>query len=472
MVISIGGTISNTVTMAVKTGAAPPAPTIASVNPSAGSVGQIFTVVLTGSNFVQGLTMASFGPGISVAGVAEGQPGMLTVATPASATALLTIDPLAATGARTVTVTTGTQTASLSNVFMVLAAPAPMSPLTITSTSPANGATGVSLTPTIQITFNELLEPATAGPASFALANGTTVLPATVAYNSTGSFVTLTPAGVLRPQTTYAVTVSALVRNLAENPLGAPYTFSFTTLPPASVNGSISATSGLDPTRLTVVSFAGNTTTPTSNGSFSATLNPRGTGMVAAMFPGKPFGLLAMTIGGMPASASIAGSDIRGLLAAPIESALATVARVRTTQWQVTASAAAASSSNGVVVDFQTTAEALVFMSPYLLTADRQQASAIQRAIAANPATAQLAQVLAQRWNQTDPLSDPVVQSARQSAVQAVVQALVSQTSAHETTAQRGAMRQEIHSGQNAPLSFDAAAASSTSWSPPTAVAA
>jgi uncharacterized protein (TIGR03437 family) len=467
VVISIGGRTSNTVMVAVEPPTITTTPGLRSVSPNSGSAGQVLTVALNGANLVQGQTLANFGAGISVAGAPEGQLGTLTVASPSTATTVLKIDPAATTGARSVTVATGQQAVSLSNAFTVLAAPASMGPLVVTSTAPANGATGVPLTPTIQINFNEPLEPATAGPASFTLANGSTALAATVAYNSAANLVTITPAAMLRPRTTYTVTVSALARNLAENPLGAAYTFSFTTVPPANVGGSITAISGLDPTTLTVLSFGGSTARPTSNGSFSATLNPQGTGLVAAMFPGKRFGLLAMTIGGMPASLSTASPDSEGR-AELIGSAPATVARVHRTQWQVTASTAAAASSSGVVADFQTTAEALVFMSPYLLTADGQRASAVQSAIAANPATAQLAQVLAQHWSETDPLSDPAVQSARQAALQAVVQALVSQASPDEVSAQRDAAQREIRGERATPLSLDATA-SSTPWSPPTA---
>jgi methionine-rich copper-binding protein CopC len=337
----------------------------------------------------------------------------------------------------------------LSDAFTVLASQTPLGPLSISSTSPANGATNVSLAPTIEIAFNEPLDPATVGPASFTLANGSSALPATVAYNSTANLVTLTLAGVLRPQTTYTVTVMAQVRNLAQSPLNAAYKFSFTTVPPASVSGSITTTSGLDPTTLTIVSFAGNTTTPTSNGSFAATLNPQGTGLVAAMLPGKSFGLLAMTIGGTPANSNV-DADFQGQVAVG--------PRVHATQWQVTASDTAATSANSLVVDFQTTAEALVFMSPYLLTADGRRAPTIQSAIAANPATAQLAEVLAQTWSEADPLSDITVQAARQNAVQAVIQALVSQSAASKNSAQseRGGL------WSSAALSY---------WSPPTAAA-
>ena len=94
------------------------------------------------------------------------------------------------------------------------------------------------------------------------------------------------------------------------------------------------------------------------------------------------------------------------------------------TRWQVTASPLAAISPNTLVADVQTTAEMLTFMSPYLFTADPQRAPTILSAIAANPATAQFAQVLAQNVSKADPLTDPAVQSAAQNAIAAVVQAL------------------------------------------------
>jgi uncharacterized protein (TIGR03437 family) len=425
VVISIGGKTSNTVTMAVKAAPVNPNATLTSISPTAGNAGQILTVVLNGlnTNFIPAQTLASFGPGISVAGAPEGQPGVLTVASPTSATGTLMIDPAAATGTRNVTVTAGTQTLSLNNAFTVLAAPVPMGPLVITSTSPANGATGVSLTPTIQIVFNEPLDPATVGPSTFGFASGKTILPATVAYDSTKNLVSLAPAGVLSPQTTYTVTVGALVRNAVENPLGTASTFSFSTIPPATVSGVVTAPAGISPATLTVLSFGGKTSTPSTGGNFTASLNPTGVGLVAAMVPGKDFGLLAATVGGAAATVSSPSVAAPGRVAADL--AIRTMPPgVYRTRWQVTASPLAAIAPNTLVADLQTTAEMLTFMSPYLFTADPQRAPTILSAIAANPATGQFAQVLAQNVSKTDPLTDPAVQSAAQNAIAAVVQAL------------------------------------------------
>ncbi len=272
-----GGGASNSVSFTVQQNMQPAA-TLASINPSSGAVGTILTVVIAGvnTNFVQGQTLATFGPGISVGGSPFGQAGTVTVSSPTSATAQVTIDPSAALGARTVTVATGAQTASLNSAFTVLAPPAPLGPLSITSTLPGNGDTNVSMTPSIQITFNEPLDPATIGPSTFTLANSRSMLPATVTIDSTGEVVTLTPSGVLTPNATYSVMIDAQVRNAAESPLGNPFSFSFTVVPTATVAGTVTGPSGLDPTSLRVFSFGGNVTMPDSTGNFSASLNPAG----------------------------------------------------------------------------------------------------------------------------------------------------------------------------------------------------
>jgi 6-phosphogluconolactonase (cycloisomerase 2 family) len=107
---------ANTATLIVN----PPA-SIASLKPNAGQPGQSLTVTITGnfSNFFQGSTQASFGPGISVGGAAEGSSGPVTVNSPTTAVASLMIDPNATPGLRTVSVTTGSEVASVSNGFTV-----------------------------------------------------------------------------------------------------------------------------------------------------------------------------------------------------------------------------------------------------------------------------------------------------------------------------------------------------------------
>ena len=89
-------------------------PVITTVSPNSGKQGQQgLSVAITGAftHFVQGTTTASFGTGINVV--------TLTVNSPTTATAVLNIDPAAATGARNVTLTTGSENAALLGGFTV-----------------------------------------------------------------------------------------------------------------------------------------------------------------------------------------------------------------------------------------------------------------------------------------------------------------------------------------------------------------
>jgi hypothetical protein len=121
-----------------------PAATILSVSPNTSNAGLSLQVTITGSytHFVQGATVASFGPGVAVGGGTAGQAGPVTVTSPTSATAEIAISASAATGSQTVTVTTGSEQPFLANGFTIQAA-IPYISLTTTSTTPlAQGFSG------------------------------------------------------------------------------------------------------------------------------------------------------------------------------------------------------------------------------------------------------------------------------------------------------------------------------------------
>ena len=92
-------------------------PVVTQVNPNTGRQNQAnLPVTITGqfSNFAQGTSQVSFGAGITV--------GAVSVASPTSLTATISIALNAAVGSRTVTVTTGAEVAALANAFSVTAA--------------------------------------------------------------------------------------------------------------------------------------------------------------------------------------------------------------------------------------------------------------------------------------------------------------------------------------------------------------
>ena len=105
---------------------------------------------------------------------------------------------------------------------------------TLTSTDPANGATGVPLNKMVSVTFSEPMDPLSI---SMTLNQGATAVPGTVSY--TGNTATFTPMANLAASMLYTATVGAGAKDLAGNVL-VPSTlnpWSFTT-------GSIVASAG------------------------------------------------------------------------------------------------------------------------------------------------------------------------------------------------------------------------------------
>ena len=97
---------------------------------------------------------------------------------------------------------------------------------TVTSETPASGATNVAVSTAPTATFNEAVQ---AGTISFTLENSSgSSVAGSVSYNSTTNVTTFTPTSALAYNTTYTATVSG-----AENSSGvtmtAPFSWSFTT---------------------------------------------------------------------------------------------------------------------------------------------------------------------------------------------------------------------------------------------------
>lgn len=125
-------------------------------------------------------------------------------------------------------------------------------PPELVSTIPANGATNVPLTQAVSATFDEAIDPLTITNGTFQLAQGLTLIPATVTYDAINFIATLTPTVALTASTTYTATVTNGATDLAGNPLGttgAPNPWSFTTgaagaAPPVILGPTISLFGG------------------------------------------------------------------------------------------------------------------------------------------------------------------------------------------------------------------------------------
>ena len=108
---------------------------------------------------------------------------------------------------------------------------------TVSSTNPANGATGVAV---ITASFSEAMNASTITTTTFLLSGpGPTAITGTVAYNTTTHIATFTPASALAASTTYTATITTGAKDLAGNPLASSHVWTFTTAATSSNQTSV-----------------------------------------------------------------------------------------------------------------------------------------------------------------------------------------------------------------------------------------
>ncbi|MGA3324133.1 MAG: Ig-like domain-containing protein, partial [Terriglobia bacterium] len=113
--------------------------------------------------------------------------------------------------------------------FTTAAAPLVVSP-TVVSTNPTGNA--VCLNAAINATFSTVMDPATINTATFYVTAGGVPVTGTISFTNgtTGTIATFTPLNLLTVSTTYMVTITTGVTDLAGNPLLVDDVWSFTTV--------------------------------------------------------------------------------------------------------------------------------------------------------------------------------------------------------------------------------------------------
>jgi len=98
---------------------------------------------------------------------------------------------------------------------------------TVSSTVPADAATGAAINANIAATFSEAMNPLTINTTTFTLRQGATPVPGAV--NSVGVTAAFIPANNLSPNTTYTATINTGAQDMAGNALASDFVWSFTT---------------------------------------------------------------------------------------------------------------------------------------------------------------------------------------------------------------------------------------------------
>ncbi|MHB8997110.1 MAG: ice-binding family protein [Armatimonadota bacterium] len=102
-------------------------------------------------------------------------------------------------------------------------------PLSVGSTLPSNGATNVSVSSPISVTFTEPAAPTTVNATTFTLRQGTIVLPVAGGITYSDRTATFVPNKNLPANFIYTATITTGVLDLAGNPLEKEFTWRFTT---------------------------------------------------------------------------------------------------------------------------------------------------------------------------------------------------------------------------------------------------
>ena len=176
-------------------------------------------------------------------------------------------------------------------------------PPTVTSRSPADGATGVSPGTTVRATFSRTMDASTITSTSFKLTpQGGTAIAATVSYDPGTRIATLTPSVQLALSKTYTASLATTIRAQNGNPLASAVTWTFTTAatPPSaptvtatvptagatnvSAASTVQATFSrdMDPSTITTASF---TLTPQGGSAVATTVSYDPTTRRATLVP-------------------------------------------------------------------------------------------------------------------------------------------------------------------------------------------
>lgn len=118
-------------------------------------------------------------------------------------------------------------------------------PPSVQSHFPASGATGISLSSAVVVTFTEAIDAASVTPQSVRLLAGGEPLPASLSITPNRRVVVLRPSQLLESDTLYAIDITTAIRDLNGRPLtdtvSATFRTADTTPPPPPPAGSVSA---------------------------------------------------------------------------------------------------------------------------------------------------------------------------------------------------------------------------------------
>src|SRR6266542_5871525 len=215
-------------------------PRIILVNPASSATGVSTegTVAVTFNEPMDPATINTTTFSLKITATGANIPGRVTYNVSTRVAEFIPSSPMPSSTSITATVTAGAKDLAGNGLLLTPGSPGIWSfttrddtPPSVIATSPANGATGVSATAPITVTFSEPMDASTINATNFTLqvtSTGASVA-GTVTYNATTRVATFTPNSALATPVNYTATVLASVKDVAGNQMGASFQFTFTT---------------------------------------------------------------------------------------------------------------------------------------------------------------------------------------------------------------------------------------------------
>jgi len=134
-----------------------------------------------------------------------------------------------------------------------------VTPPTVASVTPVNGATGICPNATVTVTFSKAMNPSTVNATTFTVAPGVV---GTITHDTTNTIFTFTPSNPLALSTAYTATITTGAKDMFGNALASNFVWTFTTganpcAPPTVISVTPpTATTGVCPSTVVTATFS------------------------------------------------------------------------------------------------------------------------------------------------------------------------------------------------------------------------
>jgi hypothetical protein len=225
---------TGSISLSTTSGYTAPQPQVLTVSPVTGSTGVPLNARIT-ATFSQALdpaTVTSTNFSVKSGGTSVGSPAL---SSDGKTVTLVPTNLLAPNTSYTIYIGTGIKSSTGNPLLSYMSSSfstgtgTDTTPLAVTGVNPADGSSGVGTNSAVSVQFNKQVNAASINSGTMTVSSGGVNIPGKIAMTSGNTMVTFTPDRSLDPQTTYTVSISTALTDIANNALASVFTSTFTT---------------------------------------------------------------------------------------------------------------------------------------------------------------------------------------------------------------------------------------------------